>query len=356
MATSTSHSPTNLLASLPTEIRLQIYDHCLAFSSNITITAAPVTVFGHIIEDRSQRTNVPGLPATYRPLVRYYYNSRLLSLSNLPTISIDNGIMDNIPDCEALRYAPPLALLATCRLINDELSAYMKKKREKKGCKEGGLSLYVTYPYGVLILKELYPFLAKQAMNVYISGYYTSEGLEPTGPISPAEGSHGTFANGACSSHSGATNGRLRLRLDPPRRMKPPASFLPFPKITAKAAPIALSSLIQSILGPSPGRLQKLEARIFYAGMNSYGTIWSDEEGPIVQILRNICGGRIKMEITKGMQGMWGNGMVLEARPKPESRVVGTIWTRLDQEGVDRFVVGDDWGKEVDGSDGEEGG
>ncbi|KAF1937234.1 hypothetical protein EJ02DRAFT_469845 [Clathrospora elynae] len=356
--------------SLPTELRCHMYDYLLADEHAITISAGYITSFGNRIQDRARKTDIPGLPVHLAPLARCHHDASLLSVAEPPTIAIDDGCMDDI-NGEKLGYPAPFALLLTSRLINDELTDYMRGKRRIARARstdtvgtthpveddKEGLSLYVSYPYGVLVLKTLYPFLLKQARRVYISGYYAPKDEEPISPLSPeasddesltptssfatsfsAPAPLQTFrrrtpSNNAwtrAASHSVSANPtRPRLRIDPPPpRQQRDASrtttlFPSFSNTTAALAPAALTLLVRTLLPPEPTQLVKLSARILYPGEKSYGSVWSNDESPVSHILRNICGGNIDMQVKRGSLA---TGLLLTARPKPEARVVSTSW------------------------------
>ncbi|KAF2660170.1 hypothetical protein K491DRAFT_574632, partial [Lophiostoma macrostomum CBS 122681] len=307
---------------IPTELRLQIYDYCLADASTYTISAAPLTVFGCRIKDKSRRRHIPGLPDDYCPIVRSCYDAKLLSISEPPTLSLEDSpsMMTRSSGVDVLPYPAPLALMQTCRLVNQELTDYVvyqkdvKKTSSESRCASasGGLSLYVTYPYGVLVLKELCPFLLCHAKNVYLSGYYTPP------PRKLEETSQRSRREGACE--------RPRLRLDPPRttHIKFRTSLPAHPWETMQETQTAMRSLIRTLLGrTSPPKFQMLEARFYYSGDDTYSSVWSDERGPVPQVFENTCGGKIDMEVHRGS---WGNGASFTVMPDKRRRTLSTLW------------------------------
>lgn len=369
-----AHSYSGFL-SLPTELRCHIYHYLLSESHAVTVGAAYTTVFGNRIRDRARKIDIPGLPLDLVPLVRCERDISLLSVVKPPTIALDDANLGNT-EAAQLVYPAPLALLQTCHQINDELTDFKRGMKrmvrarssdantEVEDQKEDteGLSLYVTYPYGVLVLKSMYPFLLKQARRVYISGHYSTsqnadiealpsfesgegERLTPSSSFTIAE-SFGTPAPirsslrrrslttswRSSSSHGTApynSAARPRLRLDPPlsrqqRQTSRTSTLFPsFSESTCTLAPAALAHLVRTLLPPKPTQLIKLSARILYPGENSYTTVWSDNNSPVTHILRNICGGKIDMQVKRG--GL-ATGLCLTAKPKPESRVVSTSW------------------------------
>jgi hypothetical protein len=365
---------------LPTELRCQIYNYLLVESHAITISAGYITVFGHRIQDRARKQEIPGLPLDFAPLVRCHHDASLLSVVKAPETAIDDGWMGEVGRHSGqLGMSAPFALSLTCRLVNDELNDYMRGRRERAARaqspklngkmdesvaeKKEGLSLYVSYPYGILVLKTLYPYLLKQARRVYISGYYTNlKDSEPGSPSSPeptsdderltptssfAASSFGTTAPVRRLRRSSVNNiwarsaspiaptsiqvnaTRPRLRLDPPLpRQQSHASqteekFPPFSPTTSLLAPAALAQLVRTLLPPEPTQPVQLSTRILYTGENSYGSVWSDENSPLIHILRSICGGQIDMQVKRGSLA---TGMTLTAKPKPDARIVSTTW------------------------------
>ncbi|KAF1844744.1 uncharacterized protein K460DRAFT_365701 [Cucurbitaria berberidis CBS 394.84] len=382
---------------LPTEIRCHIYDLLLTDSYAITISAGYTTIAGDKIQDRARKTNIPGLPLTLAPLVRCHRDTSLFSVANPPTIAIDNGCIGDATGGE-LEYPAPLALLQTCRLVNDELTDYMrgKKRIARARSSEGGtevsmpgdakqgLSLYVSYPYGVLVLKSLYPFLLKQARKVHISGYCISpkdiepdvssseeasdeERLTPSSSFAesfttptPVRGSYLRWTRIANSSVIASTNtDRPRLRLDPPsQRQQRRASetstvFPPFSPDTNTVAGATLVRLIRTLFPTEPSQVVELSARILYPGEDTYASVWADDDSPLTHILRNIRGGKIDMQVKRGNLG---TGLCVTARHKPEGRVISTSWenwrpatpvgmrrplNRMSVKDLDAFLVGE---------------
>jgi hypothetical protein len=390
--------------SLPTELRCQIYDYLLIDSQAITISAGYLTVFGNRIQDRARKHDIPGLPLGLAPLVRQTRDASLLSVAKPPEVAIDHGRMGSVEqDTSTLGMPAPLALSLTCRLVNDEFTDYMRGRRQIRTARarsakpdaeeieptveddEEGLSLYVTYPYGVLVLKSMYPYLLKQARRVYISGHYTNpkdsgpgsstssfgsdeERLTPSNSFAVAE-SFGALPRirsarqppTRSSINRRASNERAarpRLRLDPPlpqRQRSATSTDLAFPAYsdTTKAlAPAALTTLIRTLFPPTPSRCTKLSARILFPGENSYGTVWSDDNSPATHILRNICGGKIDMKVKRSALA---TGLCMTARPRPDSRIVSTSWeqwrntptlnarrTRMELADLDAFLTAEE--------------
>lgn len=336
MTMSSVFTEPSFLLSIPTELRLQIYDYLIADSNAVTIAAAPLTLFGRRINDPAFIREVPGLPSDHCPLIHCCYDPALLSISDPPMIELDNGMkIDTAYD--KLPLPAPSAMLQTCRLIHEEIGDYMRRKTRGNRNKDG-LSIYVTYPYGVLVLKNLYPFLLHQAKNIYISGYYTPRAPEPvsppTSPITPTR------------NHNNNLRQRPRLRLDPPREIKSVDVLGPYSESTANIAPDTLSNLTRTIFPPTPTHLNRLEVRIYYTGPESYKSMWGDDNGPIVRVLSNICGGKIDMEVNRGRRG---NAVKLTVAPSPKTRIVNTTWQRLG-DSIDEsegFVIGEDWGNAI---------
>lgn len=369
---------------LPTEIRCQIYDYLLADSQAVTISAGYVTVFGNRIQDRARKTEIPGLPFDLVPIVRRHYDASLLSVANAPEVPIENGWVGETGEGK-LGYPAPLALLQTCRLVNDELNDYTQKKKAiariqmphenqnmKEEDEEEGLSLHVTYPYGILVLKSVYPFLLKQAKRVYITGYYnnsqnqepqseqrhaTSDEELPIRNINNSESSNTptpvrSFVHLASTTPQNSTSATSRPRrrhcdayqYHQSQSYRIKTSFPSFSPTTTIHAPEALADLVHTLLPSSPTQLVKLSARIVYPG--EYKFVWSDDNSPVTHIMRNICGGKIDMQVKRSNIG---TGLYLVARPKTDGRMISTSWVNwrvgperrggVDVEDLDGFLL-----------------
>ncbi|KAF1926880.1 uncharacterized protein M421DRAFT_93773 [Didymella exigua CBS 183.55] len=348
--------------SLPTELRCHIYDYLLAEPHAITISAGYTTVFGHRVRDKARKVDVPGLSLDLAPLVRSNHDAALLSVATPPEIALDteDAWTGGKPQ---LQLPGPLALLRTCRIVNDELKDYMRGRKARKALRSKntptaaddteGLSLYVSYPYGVMVLNHLYPSLLKQARFVYISGHYTTA-KETELPLNASLDSNANLSLTPQSSfattpvrsmyreRSHTTNGtprlrssRTRLRLDAPLQQQTPLAkssntFPAMDKDTSSAALAALADTLR-VLFPSysaptpatPSPLVSLQARFLYPGAESYSSVWSDESSPVSHLLRGICGGKIDMQVKRGSLGC---GVSVGVIPQADKRVVSTSW------------------------------
>jgi hypothetical protein len=355
--------------SLPTELRCYIYDYLLAEPHAITVSAGYTTVFGHRIHDKARKINVPGLPLDFAPVARSSHDAALLSVATPPEVALEKEDVHNggIP---RLQLPGPLALLRTCRMVNDELKDYMRGRKMRKAARAKntssakddteGLSLYVSYPYGVMVLNHLYPALLKQAHRVYISGYYASA-KEPEMPLNASTDSstdlsltpQASFAAAAAVAPpvqsvppaSGNPIGhptprlrssRTRLRVDSPLQnqepIKTPTAFPALDQATSSSALAALADMLR-VLFPSPPTpvptpfvptpIISLQARILYPGAESYSSVWSDESSPVSHLLRGICGGKIDMQVKRGSLGC---GVSMGVHPQLDKREVSTSW------------------------------
>ncbi|KAH7411608.1 hypothetical protein DE146DRAFT_243003 [Phaeosphaeria sp. MPI-PUGE-AT-0046c] len=384
------------LLSIPTELRCQIYDYLLVDSQAITVSAAYMTVYGNRIQDRARKQVIPGLPLDLTPIVRHTRDASLLSVTNPAQVAIDSKCMASMEHGSSTLGMPaPLALLLTCHLVKDELTDYMRGKKKIKAVRaqsvasgagadadnavaeddDEGLSLYVTYPYGVLILKSLYPYLLKQARRVYLSGYYTSpktvepgsptassdessdERLTPTSSFAIASSSFTTappapgqsLLNRSMISNkrrrtSADNTARTRLRLDMPtprqqrRATDVELAFPLYSDVTCALATSALTTMIRTLFPPEgTQQCTKLSSRILYPGQNAYSFVWADKHSPITHILRNVCGGKFDMRVQRSDPGV---GLYTTVRPKPDGRIVSTSWENWRAEQAGRGRVG----------------
>ncbi|KAF2491454.1 hypothetical protein BU16DRAFT_529970 [Lophium mytilinum] len=367
----------SFLLELPTELRLAIYDFALSDPDNITITSAPVAGDDPTAPDYIPRNEIPGLPANHVPVVRSCYDASLLSITN--PISVDKPQERGSNGHSGLPHPTSFALLQTSRQINAEVAEHIRFRAPKNA--NSGLSLYTSYPYGLLVLKALYPSLLRQARSVHICGYYTLKPRESTSSITSSGSSTSSTASASTSMSSSSDSGstqssstdssmsaadsfrinmqgrrpRVRLPTPPPR----PVQHQPHPAATTVLARSAIASLIRTLLPPAPTpgsnnpiplpMFKNLELRVYYPDECAYAQVWSDDNSPVIDTLRNTCGGLIDMEVWRGRRGC---GVCVKVRPNPGSRVVSTVWRRFEdaggvgtraKEGV--WVLGEDWGK-----------
>ncbi|CAE7196468.1 hypothetical protein CFE70_007805 [Pyrenophora teres f. teres 0-1] len=375
--------------SLPTEIRCHIYDYLLSEPQAVTVSAGYLTCSGNRILDTARNREIPGLPTSLTPVARRGHDKSLLAFATPPTIPIDHG-RENVDDDagEKLGFPAPVALLLTSHLINDEMADCMRRRKRlaearSKTDADGviqddandkeGLTLYVSYPYGVLVLKSLYPYLLKQARRVYVSGYYTppgetepldtnnGESLTPDSSLAttsfntPASGPSPTLVRPSSNSarrparpgqaSNPAPRPRLRvsdMRLPSEiRQMNQIRALFPsFSSSTSEHAPAALADLILTVFSKNPTPLTKFTARILFPGENTYGSVWGDDNSPVTHILRNMSGGKIDMKV---LRGALGTGLRLTARPKRDTRIVSTSWVNWKKGLVPRGRRGNNW-------------
>lgn len=408
------------LLSLPTELRCHIYDYVLSDSQAITISVGHVTKSGSRVQTFPRKTDIPGLPHHLIPLAKTQYDASLLHAANPPQISIEHGWPRSLGAEVALPFPAPLSLSSTCHLINDEMTDYKRRRAQLriaqanatrpptysknaqqwvkssspsshspiptnnaiKEANEEGLSLYVSYPYGILVLRSLYPYLLKQASRVYIAGYHAPR--EDTPPSSPR--STGSFSSDGGDSprltptnsfeavpsfrrslrrrsvsrifsrqrstatqqeNPGSSPTRPRLRLDTDNRRLSTIET-PFPTYPSETTTIAnglLSQLTRTVLPPEPTPMVKLTTHILYPGDNSYSNLWSDINSPVIHMLRNMCGGRVNIRTVNGSSFV---GLIMTAEPNPQARIVSNTWekwkaggngTRGTQGGAQRGVT-----------------
>ncbi|KAF2811981.1 uncharacterized protein BDZ99DRAFT_461928 [Mytilinidion resinicola] len=370
----------SFLLELPTELRLAIYDFALSDPDSITITSAPVAGDDPRAPDYIPRNAIPGLPAHHVPLVRSCYDASLLSIIN--PISVDKPQDCGSNGHSGFPHPTSFALLQTSRQINVEVAEHIRFRAPKST--SSGLSLYASYPHGLLVLKALYPSLLRQARSVHICGYYTLKPQESTTSINSSSSSISSTAS-ASTSMSATSNGsdssstqtsaadlatsaaasfrvnmqgrrpRVRLPTPPPH----PVQHQPHPAETTTLAGSAMASLVRTLLPPAPTAgsthplppplFKNLELRVYYPDECAYSQVWSDDGSPVIDTLRNTSGGLIDMEVWRGRRGC---GVAVKVRPNPGGRVVSTVWRRFEdaggiggraKEGI--WVLGEDWGK-----------
>lgn len=251
---------------LPLELRLIIYVHAAVEGAAVTIGACELTGKGADIVHRvygDERAPLSGLPPNHEPAVISSYSSRLLSVSDPALIDVSAAASS-----PASHHSTLSSLLLLNHQINAELSTHFRRKNSKD------TSLFVQYPLGLHVFKTKCPDFIQHARSIHIAG--------------------------SCPK---------------------PTSKTHFDHIDQ------LADLVSTTLGKSPRfPIEKLEARIYFAGENSYPRVW-DDSSPASVILRNVCGGFIDMEVARGRHG---TGIYVSVRPHPENkRVISTVWRRL---------------------------
>lgn len=354
---------------LPTELRLQVYDYVLRDSEAITIASAAIAhdcSSNNNNNDSSKNDSnkndsnnnsgrsgsvskaIDGLPSNHLPLVTTYYDPDLLSISTPPTLVPHNALAD------APAVPTPLSLLLTNRHLNSELGSHLHHPRTHRS------SLYITYPYGLLVCQAQCPHLLQQARHIRISGAYTgasssssTKAASPTLASRALPGNDSGYFSFSRSPSASPSSSSSSSSSSPSSSSATSSPSSPAPHTTPTAsttalATSALSSLVRTVLSPSPSRaplFRSLELRIYYPDEGAYYGVWGDDSSPIVVALRSICGGAIDVEVWRGRRG---TGVRLVARPNPASRVVSTVWRRLGdgREESEGFVVGEGWGGE----------
>lgn len=316
---------------IPIELRLQIYDWVLADSSDVTITVAERE--RNIFDDADSGSSIRGLPGKYIPIMQNVYNSELLRIGMpaaipLPGLeelnstigagtSIDSGYASAgtslcSPTSRGVETPTPhtaaplasLSLLLTNSQIHAEFSLHMKHPTAAHS------TLHVTFPYGILVLQELYPSLLRHCEKICISGFYDGSHSPTWGPTRTT---YGTITESA----SRATRDR-----DAKGPRLPDMS-----EETDKAATSALARLTRTLLSRTAHpTLKTLHMRMFYPDENRYGMLWGCENSPVVVALRNTCGGLFDMEVWRGR---CGNGVILKVEAASMSRGVTTVWRRI---------------------------
>jgi hypothetical protein len=250
---------------LPLELRLIIYEHAAVEGPAVTIGACELTGKGADVVHRvygDQRIPLPGLPPMHEPAIVPSYSSNLLSVSEPARIDA-SSTRNSSPHHSTLS-----SLLLLNHQINAELSTHLRRKNDKE------TSLFVQFPLGLHVFTTKCPDFIRHARSIHIAGSYPK-------PTSRKQSPH----------------------LD------------------------QLAQLVSTTLGKSPRfPIEKLEARIYFPGDNSYPRVW-DDSSPASVILRNVCGGYIDMEVARGRHG---TGIYVSVRPHPQNkRVISTVWRRL---------------------------
>ncbi|KAK7730167.1 hypothetical protein SLS57_001828 [Botryosphaeria dothidea] len=331
---SQQHHSKSLLLELPVELRLLIYDYALFSYEHVTIStglkgsfASPVDS-GYASDDGHDSDElIPGLPSDFEPAVLPRFDPDFLHLEQPPIFenshadsAAKDGAASDDDDPLArhranLPLTTPLALLQTNRQIKDELTWHLKSQRTQ----ERKLSLYMTYPYGLLVFQNLCPDLIRLVRSIHISGYYY-----------PPHAQEQVKRAAEC-------RWLQRLYTQPP----------PIDESVIKFANDALKRLTRTILSPSPKiPMEELEMRIYHPGPKGNELIWRGDgpSSPICVALCNTHGGSIESSVTQGGRGA---GAWLKITPNEEARTLTQRWKRFtdgnSKEECEGWVVNPEW-------------
>jgi hypothetical protein len=259
------------LLELPLELRLIVYGHAAVEGAAVTIGAVELTGTGADIVHRQygdDRSPLPGLPRLHEPAIYSGYSSRLLSVSHPARLDVSSPPKPTTP--HSARHSTLSSLMLLNHQINAELTTHILPKKNRN------TSLFIQFPLGLHVFKTRCPNFLRQARSIHIAG--------------------------SCS------------RVESCQAEKPPHLE-------------QLAQLVLATLGQSPPYpIDKLEARIYFPGNDSYPRVWGDSS-PASVILHNVFGGFIDMEVARGRHG---TGVHVSVRPHPENkRVISTVWRRL---------------------------
>ncbi|KIV99123.1 hypothetical protein, variant [Verruconis gallopava] len=294
----------SLLFKLPLELRLHIYNYAL---NDVTITVADQ---GQHIHNPANDLccKIEGLPLRYVPLVTNTYSPDnmmigppkalsnehmrrsldMLGMNNsgdnsITQMSMDSGyssatnsIYSNLQAAtinpsfsnfegklDNVQSVTNISLLRINSQIRNEMLTHLQSRMCTR------TTLYVTYPYGLLVLRHHYPALLRYAKSVVITGTY-----ESTKTLRQ-------LANALFSSYRKVT----------------PATFY--------------------------DTMPTLNLRIFFPDERRYSSVWGETGNPIVAAMQLVPAGYIE---TKTWRARLGNGVTLKAGPpKTEGE---TKWTR----------------------------
>ncbi|GME40482.1 hypothetical protein GTA08_BOTSDO07844 [Neofusicoccum parvum] len=326
-----------LLLELPVELRLLIYDYALFSQEHLTIATglkcsfqSPVDSGYESDDGRDSDELIPGLPADFEPAVLPRFDPDFLHIDQPPIFDSDadkddarHGVSDHDGDEDPvarhrrnLPFASPLALLQTNRQIKDELTWHLKSQRTQ----DRKLSLYMTYPYGLLVFQHLCPDVVRLARSIHISGYYY-----------PAHAQEQVKQAREC-------RWMQRLYTQPP----------PIEEHIVKAANSALKRLTRTILSQTPkAPVDELEMRVYHPGPKGNELIWRGGEGPSSPICVALCnthGGSIDSSVTQGGRGA---GAWLKITPNEEARTLTQRWKRFSdgnsKEECEGWIVNPEW-------------
>ncbi|RMY78595.1 hypothetical protein D0862_13341 [Hortaea werneckii] len=224
------------LLSLPIELRLEIYSYLVHSSDSITIGTAELHGPHHEL------------------IYRQYASGKSPS-----------------KDDEDDSITPTTRLRLVCRQTARELAQHFPPNPHPA-------HLFLSYPYGLHILRSQHPSLLHQARTIHLAGIYTPSDFSPSRAAAYPSPPHQLTLDG--NSNSSAVLAPSDIAADLSHLL---TTLFPPPVPTATDSHPHHDH-------PTPPALPTtaLHLRIHYPGANSYSTIWGDEASPIVLALRGI--------------------------------------------------------------------
>lgn len=144
-------------------------------------------------------------------------------------------------------------------------------------------TLYVNYPYGLLVLKKHYPSLIKHVNNIVVSGTYNPSNLEADRSNSSSEP---PTMSKATQLVANKTLERFTRTLFPRTKTTTPEEY-------------------NKVVKP-------LQLRIYYSDNSNHNAVWGDEFSPILTCMRQISAGTFDMKVWRGRTC---NGVTLKILP-----------------------------------------
>ncbi|ORY10545.1 hypothetical protein BCR34DRAFT_601995 [Clohesyomyces aquaticus] len=295
-------------------------------------------------------TGIVGLPTNHVPVVRSFYHPKLLSLGKPTSITRSEALASGWDFDRKVLYPDPLPLFLTNRQIRDELQDYIRILLKKgTGPHPNNLSVFVSYPYGIIVLEALQPELLERTKNLYISGYYDVEGDSLVRLRDPSY-----------DPQDPESRKKMKAVLQPFKRQpyNPPImTFNPFSGITRAAANSALGELFEWILPHPDQKLiarrickeePKVEMRIFYPD-DSYSQVWGDcQRSTVPVVLRKTRGYKVGLTIFMGDRGCVVKFMATKSEVQEEN-ILRCKWERCGGgvEATEKAVIGEHWPLDV---------
>jgi len=333
--------------SLPTELRLDIYDYALYDSRELTIA----TVLDPHPNPHRPSYNIPGLPANHIPVLRSGFDASLLDFTPLakqawkfkptpstpasgavtplstattpavatPGLAITNSYFAYQPAehhvSNGSPQASPYSLLATSRAIRDELSDYLTRRPAEP------LRLHVSFPYGVLVLEHMYPALLASTSELSIGGFFTGEWERRHKNAHPDQ--HETPPPFLSRGLQGQ-GGRVHDAGSPANNGPNPPNITHDTHLESTAA---LLSIIHKLRGPKTQALRSHVATVTVRSFTpiecGYGTTLEFDSSPSFVAMKAINQGIFD---TWCWRGKGGTVWIVRMRPGGDGRAITNSW------------------------------
>lgn len=249
----------------------------------------------------------------------------------------------------SLPQPPLISLLRTCRQIRNELESPVFRfyyAGQKDGPSRNtsprssppptapplGMSIFVTYPYGLIVLREHYANLLKYARSINISGY-----IEDMDEDAQSHSSYASYPARMLTSRSGSPEAPHEGDTDAEIELEETA-------IAKEEAAYTFKTLVRNCFSVDPHPVfASLQMRLYCEGSTAYINLWKDEDHPVCLVQSNTRTAIVDLDLSRGK---FGCAIVIKALPSPDQKIIANHYklnNRERREDREKMLVDPRW-------------